>query len=80
VSLPTASGATVGGLIFDSSGYQATFELSAALLGAAAALAFLAARAASREPVASMMHRLKTTVHAKACLVVRVEQMLPWIQ
>ncbi|CAI8850527.1 hypothetical protein EMIT0P44_20065 [Pseudomonas sp. IT-P44] len=41
-------------MIFDSNGYQATFELSAALLGAAAALAFLAARAASREPVASM--------------------------
>jgi predicted MFS family arabinose efflux permease len=52
IQLAIASGATVGGLVFDSSGYQATFELSATLLGMAAVLAFLAARAASREPVA----------------------------
>jgi predicted MFS family arabinose efflux permease len=54
IQLAIASGATVGGLVFDSSGYRATFELSAALLGAAAVLAFLAARTASREPVASV--------------------------
>jgi predicted MFS family arabinose efflux permease len=54
VQLAISAGATVGGLVFDSSGYQATFELSAALLGVAAVLAFLAARAASREPVALM--------------------------
>ncbi|NSX10608.1 MFS transporter [Pseudomonas lini] len=54
IQLAIASGATVGGLVFDSSGYRATFELSAALLGVAAALAFLAARAATREPVASV--------------------------
>ncbi|EJM11353.1 arabinose efflux permease family protein [Pseudomonas sp. GM18] len=54
IQLAIASGATVGGLVFDSSGYRATFELSAALLGMAAVLAFLAARAASREPVASV--------------------------
>ncbi|WP_174245508.1 MFS transporter [Pseudomonas sp. S34] len=54
IQLAIASGATVGGLVFDSSGYQATFELSATLLGVAAVLAFLAARAASREPVASV--------------------------
>ncbi|MBU6958914.1 MFS transporter [Pseudomonas sp. CVAP len=54
VQLAIASGATVGGLVFDASGYQATFELSATLLGVAAVLAFLAARAASREPVASV--------------------------
>lgn len=54
IQLAIASGATVGGLVFDSSGYQATFELSAAVLGVAAVLAFLAARAASREPVASI--------------------------
>lgn len=54
IQLAIASGATVGGLVFDSSGYRMTFELSAALLGVAAILAFLAARAASREPVASM--------------------------
>lgn len=53
IQLAIASGATVGGLVFDSSGYRMTFELSAALLGVAAVLAFLAARAASREPVAS---------------------------
>ncbi|VVP00033.1 Purine ribonucleoside efflux pump NepI [Pseudomonas fluorescens] len=49
IQLAIASGATVGGLVFDSSGYRATFELSAALLGVAAVLAFLAARAATRE-------------------------------
>lgn len=54
IQLAIASGATVGGLVFDSSGYRATFELSAALLGVAAALALLAARAATREPVASV--------------------------
>jgi predicted MFS family arabinose efflux permease len=53
IQLAIASGATVGGLVFDSSGYRATFELSAALLGVAAVLAFLAARAISREPVTS---------------------------
>jgi predicted MFS family arabinose efflux permease len=54
IQFAIASGATVGGLVFDSSGYQATFELSAILLGVAAVLAFLAARAASREPIASV--------------------------
>lgn len=49
IQLAIASGATVGGLVFDFSGYRATFELSAALLGVAAVLAFLAARVASRE-------------------------------
>ena len=52
IQLAIASGATVGGLVFDLSGYRATFELSATLLGAAAVLAFLAARAASRESLA----------------------------
>jgi predicted MFS family arabinose efflux permease len=41
-------GATVGGLLFDASGYQATFHLGAALLVASAILAALAARAAGR--------------------------------
>jgi predicted MFS family arabinose efflux permease len=54
IQLAIASGATVGGLVFDSNGYRATFELSSTLLGVAAVLAFLAARAASRESVASM--------------------------
>ncbi|EFQ63296.1 major facilitator family transporter [Pseudomonas fluorescens WH6] len=54
IQMAIASGATVGGLVFDLSGYRATFELSAALLGVAAVLAFLAARSATREPVASV--------------------------
>lgn len=49
IQLAIASEATVGGLVFDSSGYRATFELSAALLGVAAILAFLAERVAIRE-------------------------------
>jgi predicted MFS family arabinose efflux permease len=49
IQLAIASGATVGGLVFDSSGYRATFELSAAILGVAAILAFLAARVSMRE-------------------------------
>ncbi|MGF6456593.1 MFS transporter [Pseudomonas frederiksbergensis] len=51
IQLAIASGATVGGLVFDLSGYRATFELSATVLGVAAVFAFLAARAASREPL-----------------------------
>lgn len=54
IQLAITSGATVGGLVFDLSGYRATFELSATVLGVAAVLAFLAARAASREPLAAM--------------------------
>ncbi|MGN7743731.1 MFS transporter [Pseudomonas sp. 22526] len=50
IQLAIAAGATVGGLAFDRSGYQATFELSAALLVVAAGLALLAARAAMRQP------------------------------
>jgi predicted MFS family arabinose efflux permease len=48
IQLAIASGATVGGLVFDLSGYRATFELSATVLGVAAVFAFLAA---SREPL-----------------------------
>ena len=48
IQLAIASGAIVGGLVFDANGYRATFELSAALLGVATLLAFVAARAASR--------------------------------
>ncbi|MBB2497169.1 MFS transporter [Aquipseudomonas ullengensis] len=46
VQLAIGLGATIGGLVFDLSGYRATFELSAALLVVAAILAFLAAHAA----------------------------------
>ncbi len=40
IQLAIASGATVGGVVFDFSGYRATFELSAALLCGAASLAW----------------------------------------
>jgi predicted MFS family arabinose efflux permease len=53
IQFAIASGATVGGIVFDLSGYQATFELSAALLVVAAALAVLAARGASQKSLFS---------------------------
>lgn len=46
VQLAIMLGATLGGLLFDASGYRATFQLSAGLLVAAAVLALLAARSA----------------------------------
>jgi predicted MFS family arabinose efflux permease len=46
VQLAIATGAGVGGILFDRHGYQATFGASAAILLAAALLAVLAARAA----------------------------------
>jgi predicted MFS family arabinose efflux permease len=49
VQLAIMLGATLGGLLFDASGYGATFGLSAALLLAAAVLALLAGRATRRE-------------------------------
>ena len=48
VQLAIAGGAIVGGLAFDLSGYKATFELSAAVLVAGAALAWLAGRSATQ--------------------------------
>ncbi|WP_085716610.1 MFS transporter [Pseudomonas sp. B28(2017)] len=53
IQFAIAAGATVGGIVFDLSGYQATFELSAALLVVAGALAVLAARGASQKPLFS---------------------------
>jgi predicted MFS family arabinose efflux permease len=44
VQLSIALGSTVGGVLFDGNGYQATFVASAALLLVAAALAFLTGR------------------------------------
>ena len=46
VQLCIASGATVGGLLFDASGYRATFGAAAAMLVVAAVLAAFTARAA----------------------------------
>jgi predicted MFS family arabinose efflux permease len=50
VQLAIMLGATVGGLVFDASGYRATFGMSAAILLAAAVLAVLASRAARARP------------------------------
>ena len=47
VQLAIAGGAVVGGLAFDLSGYQATFELSAGVLVVASGLAWLAGRGAT---------------------------------
>jgi predicted MFS family arabinose efflux permease len=46
IQLAITLGASLGGLLFDSRGYQATFLASAALLTASAAVAFLASRRA----------------------------------
>lgn len=46
VQLAIAGGATLGGILYDAVGYQATFLASAAVLLGASALAVLAARAA----------------------------------
>ncbi len=48
IQLAIALGSTVGGVLFDSSGYQSTFAVSAGLLLAAAILACLTARADPR--------------------------------
>lgn len=48
VQLAITLGATVGGVLYDLSGYLATFSLSAAVLVVSAFLTILAARAASR--------------------------------
>lgn len=51
VQLAIAGGATVGGLLFDRYGHPATFGASAAILVAAGATAWLAARAARPAPL-----------------------------
>jgi predicted MFS family arabinose efflux permease len=53
VQLCIALGATVGGLLFDASGYSATFGAAAAMLAVAAVLAALTARAARMAPAAA---------------------------
>jgi len=50
IQLAIAAGATAGGLVFDLSGYRATFESSAALLVLAAALAFGCPMASCKAP------------------------------
>lgn len=48
VQLAITAGAAGGGLLFDASGYQATFAVSAAILAASAAVAFIGSRTAIR--------------------------------
>jgi predicted MFS family arabinose efflux permease len=48
VQLAIALGSTVGGVLFDASGYESTFGFSALLLVSAAALALAAARSSRR--------------------------------
>ncbi|MFL6609582.1 MAG: MFS transporter [Pseudomonas sp.] len=62
VQLAIASGATVGGVLFDLSGYRATFETSAAVLVVAAVLTILAARAAARQSSRATRARTYSTV------------------
>ena len=50
VQLSIALGSTVGGLLFDTRGYQSTFVFSAGVLLAAAVLVFCTARAQRAEP------------------------------
>jgi predicted MFS family arabinose efflux permease len=49
VQLAIMLGATVGGIVFDASGYRATFQMSAGILVVAALVAMLAARAGKRQ-------------------------------
>ncbi|MFL1544668.1 MFS transporter [Pseudomonas sp. O39] len=53
IQLAIACGATLGGVVFDLSGYRATFELSAGLLGVAGLLAYLTSRRVSVTRVAT---------------------------
>lgn len=50
IQLAIALGSTVGGLLFDSTGYRSTFMASAAVLLVAAFLAFLTSRSQIRQP------------------------------
>jgi predicted MFS family arabinose efflux permease len=56
VQLAIASGATLGGILFDASGYCATFGMSAAVLVVAAAVAWLAARASAKQAKEGARH------------------------
>ena len=51
IQLAITAGASAGGFLFDRSGYQSTFALSAAILCGSALLAYLGSRAAA-EPIA----------------------------
>jgi predicted MFS family arabinose efflux permease len=53
IQMAIALGATVGGLLYDTSGYRSTFAVSATALCASALLAYIAWRQQSRMPVDS---------------------------
>ena len=57
IQLAITAGAAGGGLLFDGSGYQATFTVSALLLGASAAFAVLGARTAGRRAALDWLAR-----------------------
>lgn len=60
IQLAITAGASLGGLLFDRSGYQSTFVVSAALLGAGALLAIRASRDARVGDVDVRMASLKS--------------------
>jgi MFS family permease len=57
IQLAITGGATVGGVLLDRNGYQATFDTSAALLVIAAVLAILAARAAAQTVIIPLLQK-----------------------
>jgi predicted MFS family arabinose efflux permease len=56
VQLAIALGATVGGVIYDTSGYRSTFTFSAVVLGASALVAWIGWRAGRQTPMADGPH------------------------
>jgi predicted MFS family arabinose efflux permease len=65
VQLAITLGATLGGVLFDSSGYRATFALSALLLATATGLALWMRRLESRDPSLPQAHATRQhTRHA----------------
>jgi predicted MFS family arabinose efflux permease len=59
IQMAITLGAAAGGLLFDNSGYESTFALSAALLVASAIVAVAAGRA--RRPAAPSIDRTTST-------------------
>jgi predicted MFS family arabinose efflux permease len=61
VQLAIALGSTVGGLLFDSKGYESTLVVSAAVLLLAAGLAFLTSRSHARQIPAAVVNPTRRT-------------------
>lgn len=53
IQLAIALGATAGGVVYELNGYEGTFSLSAAILCASAAFAYIAWRARSQRSIAA---------------------------